>query len=186
MIVNLLQPAWPGQGLIYLAVVDINLKKKYMKAILTSEIQDNRGGLGQVVMILFFCVCAWAFGRGQPWSSGPYAALSTPFTLLWTVCLRCTQEGRDGNSFCGCQKMCESLSVSLSCLTSARVCVRGCAPLWQTQLDSVGGVNSITFFSSFVFFSFYFFLAAHFWIWFSPSSKASQMDTYWKRCWRAR
>lgn len=28
-----------------------------MKAILTSKIQDNRGGLGQVVMILFFFVC---------------------------------------------------------------------------------------------------------------------------------
>lgn len=56
------------------------------------------------------------------------------------------------------------------------ICVSVCREkLWQTKLDSVGGVNSITFF-------FFFPFAAHFWIQFSPGSKAGQMDTCWKGC----
>lgn len=58
--------------------------------------------------------------------------------------------------FCVCVRVC--------------LCVRACyGELWQTKLDSVGGVNSITIF------------AAHFWIWISPSSKANHMQRYWKR-----
>lgn len=73
------------------------------------------------------------------------------------------------------------ISLSLSLVSLLCVCVSAFVSvcwekLWQTKLDSVGGVNSITFFF------FFFFIAAHFWIWFSPSSKASQMDTYQKRC----
>ena len=70
---------------------------------------------------------------------------------------------------CTCECVCVSVCVCVC--VYFRACV--CEELWQTKLDSVGGVNSITIFFSLP--------AAHFWIWFSPSSKANQIDTYWKR-----
>lgn len=68
---------------------------------------------------------------------------------LFVVC----SGGQRWKHSCGCQKMCESLSfASLLCVCAsvfASVCYE---KLWQTELDSVGGVNSITFF--FFFFPF--------------------------------
>lgn len=93
--------------------------------------------------------------------------------LLWTVCLWHARGG-------GRAEMETALwlpgDVWISTLVSLLyICVSARREkLWQTKLDSVGGVNSITFFFSL--------FAAHFWIGFSPSSKASQMDTCWKGC----
>lgn len=117
------------------------------------------------------------------WSSGPYAALSTPFTLLWTVCLWRAQEGRDGNTLVAARRMCESLSLSLPVsLSVSLLCVHVCVCVfmrvcvWGIMADQTWLCGRCKF--NHIFFSL---PAAHFWIWFSPSSKANQIDTYWKR-----
>ena len=91
------------------------------------------GDLSEVVVFLISFVRA--FAREWLWSSCPYAVLSTPFTLLWTVCLRHAQEGRDGNTLAAARRMCESLSLSLYLSHfCAFVCVCTCV-LWGIMAD---------------------------------------------------
>lgn len=151
-----------------------------MKAALTGKIKDN-GGLEWSGDVSHFLVRALEVGMAVVIRSlcSTFHTIYIAMNCLFVAC----SGGQRWKHSCGCQKdvwislsLPVSLSVSLLCVhvcVCVFSCVCVCEELWQTKLDSVGGVNSITFFFSLP--------AAHFWIWFSPSSKANQIDTYWKR-----
>ena len=140
-----------------------------MKAALTGKIKDN-GGLEWSGDVSHFLVRALEVGMAVVIRSlcSTFHTIYIAMNCLFVAC----SGGQRWKHSCGCQKDVWislslspplSLSVSLLCVRVSvcvclclcvcvcvyfRACV--CEELWQTKLDSVGGVNSITifFFSS--------------------------------------